>query len=207
MFAASAAFSATNRPATTGVSEPPPAERVSLQRGYKALVVMFMAGGADTFNLLIPHSNCDARDVATQYTQTRGPVALAMNTLLPIELNVSQRGTQVCDTFALHPNAPLLQQLWVDNEASFVANIGPLVEPLNKQQYLDKQKVQFLITGSKHRAPLVLVSLVHAVMALLPCTLVTRVLVLRGRRCPRGCLRTTCRRKVLRRCSRNRPPA
>jgi hypothetical protein len=65
-----AAFSCTNDPATTTVPVPPSPPRVSLRRPYKALVVLFMGGGADTFNMVVPHSNCDARNVSTQCAPT-----------------------------------------------------------------------------------------------------------------------------------------
>ena len=62
----SAAFASTNDPATSILSAPPSPPRVSLQRPYKALVVLYFGGGADTFNLLIPHSDCDGRNVSEQ---------------------------------------------------------------------------------------------------------------------------------------------
>jgi len=140
LFVASAAFSTTNDPATTDVIVPPQASHVSLSRPYKALVVLFMAGGADTFNLLVPHSNCDSRNVSTQYYTTRGAAALPYSTLLPITLNASQLGQQVCDTFGLHPTQQTLKQLWEDGDAAFVANVGALVEPLTKDEYIFKRK-------------------------------------------------------------------
>jgi hypothetical protein len=66
LFSASAAFATTNEPATTSVGVPPPSPRTSLRRPYKALVVLYMGGGADTFNMLIPKDDCDARNVSTQ---------------------------------------------------------------------------------------------------------------------------------------------
>ena len=46
---------------------------------YKALVVLYMAGGADSFNLLVPHSGCDEINIANQYVKTRSNVALDLD--------------------------------------------------------------------------------------------------------------------------------
>ena len=135
LFTTSAAFSTNNQPETTETAAPPPAPRVSLNRPYKALVVLYFGGGADTFNLLIPHSNCDGRNVSQQYVDTRTAAGYPLPTVLPIN---STPGVQPCDTFGTHPNTPNLQRLYQDGEVSFTANIGSLIEPLTKQQYKDK---------------------------------------------------------------------
>ena len=63
LFAASSAFATTNNPAPVNTSIPPRPPRKRAGKPYKALIVLFMAGGADTFNMLIPHSKCDNRTV------------------------------------------------------------------------------------------------------------------------------------------------
>jgi uncharacterized protein (DUF1800 family) len=55
LVAATAAFAVTNDPATSDAGAPAPEPRAARDGGYKALVVLFMGGGADTFNLLVPH--------------------------------------------------------------------------------------------------------------------------------------------------------
>ena len=49
LFAASASFAVTNEPATGKVTVPLPLPRPKKGKGYKALVILNMAGGADTF--------------------------------------------------------------------------------------------------------------------------------------------------------------
>ena len=49
LLAASAAFAVTNEPATGQVKIPLPLPRATKSKGYKALVILNMAGGADTF--------------------------------------------------------------------------------------------------------------------------------------------------------------
>lgn len=134
LIAASAAYAITNQPATSDANVEPAVARESSGQPYKALVVFFMAGGADTFNMLIPHSNCDGRNVSDQYSSTRGAAALNLDDLLTIDVPT---GTQPCDTMGLHNRLSILQELWEDGDAAFLANIGPLVEPLTKEQFLD----------------------------------------------------------------------
>ena len=132
----SAAFSVTNHPATTTSKATLPAAAAFNNRPYKALIVLFLAGGADTFNMLIPHSNCDARNVAGQYVATRGYAGLSLSNLPTISVPA---GSQVCNTFGLHPDYTFLHSLWNDGDASFQANVGALVEPLTKRQYFDRE--------------------------------------------------------------------
>lgn len=121
---------------------PPPAVE-SQGRDYKAVVLLFLYGGADSFNLVVPHSNCDASvgDLYAQYQQVRGTgeggVALMPNQLLPIPV---PQGTQPCDTFAMHYKMTNLKQMYDDNELSFYANVGALVEPVTKAEYRAKTR-------------------------------------------------------------------
>eukprot|EP01043_Picozoa_sp_COSAG02_P055320 COSAG02_NODE_6399_length_3599_cov_3.590857_2_plen_93_part_00 len=74
-------------------------------RPYKAVVLIYLEGGADTHNLVVPHSNCNASvgDLYAQYQEIRGigegGMALMPNQLLPIEM---PSRSQVCNTFGMH---------------------------------------------------------------------------------------------------------
>ena len=96
--------------------------------GFKAVIVMFLKGGADTFNLLVPHSNCASKDMYAEYETVRGDVALAKAELRPIAV---PNGTQPCATFGLHPRLQYMQELYTVGDAAFVANIGSLIEPID----------------------------------------------------------------------------
>ena len=123
-------FHATNHLAPTAEARQEAAAVASQDRPYKAIVVLFLNGGADTYNLIVPHSNCDASDLYSEYEAVRGPaIALAKETLLPF--NVSA-GSQPCGTFGLHPELPMLHDLYRSGEACFVANVGALVQPVTK---------------------------------------------------------------------------
>lgn len=90
---------------------------------YKALVCVFLYGGADTFNLLVPTS---ASEYAT-YAASRGSLAEPLASLLPI---TPQGGDGV--TYGMHSRAPELQSLFQQGRMAFVQNVGPLVQPSPK---------------------------------------------------------------------------
>ncbi len=90
---------------------------------YKALVCVFLYGGNDSNNVIVPF---DAKGYAN-YAGIRGPLALPQNSLL-------QLGT--LPQYALHPNLPELQALFTSGNAAFVANVGTLIQPLTRSQYL-----------------------------------------------------------------------
>jgi uncharacterized protein (DUF1501 family) len=95
---------------------------------YKALVCVFLFGGNDANNMLIPF---DTTGYAN-YASIRGDLALAQNTLLPLT---------PAPNFALNPNLPDIQALFNGNNAAFVANVGTLIQPLTRAQYLAGQTV------------------------------------------------------------------
>ena len=39
----------------------------------------------------------------------------------------------------VHPSLPTVQRLYADGDAAFLANVGTLVEPISKAEYLDKK--------------------------------------------------------------------
>ena len=99
---------------------------------YKALVYLFLGGGLDSFNLIVPHSGCTGGLSFDMYNSVRTDVALVQETLLQISV---PQGEQPCTTFGIHPSLPILKELYDDGDAAFVANIGTLVEPLTKEEY------------------------------------------------------------------------
>lgn len=93
---------------------------------YKALVCIFMFGGNDGNNLLIPG---DAGQYGL-YTRARGPLVIAQNTMLPIA-PTNTAGV----TYGLHPAMAGIQNLFRTGRAALLANVGPLVAPTTKAQY------------------------------------------------------------------------
>jgi len=96
---------------------------------YRALVCVFMFGGNDSYNMLVPNTNAEYAAYAT----SRQNLALLQTDLLPI----SPASTGTPD-YGLHPAMGGIQSLFQGGNAAFVTNAGPLVEPTTKTQYFDK---------------------------------------------------------------------
>lgn len=94
---------------------------------YKALVCIFLYGGADTFNLLVPTSGPEYQ----VYAAARGDLAETQGSLLPI-----QPLTPDGASYGLHSACPELQQLFESQRLAFIPNVGPLVRPLTKAEAL-----------------------------------------------------------------------
>uniref|UniRef100_A0A7S4S6P4 DUF1501 domain-containing protein n=1 Tax=Ditylum brightwellii TaxID=49249 RepID=A0A7S4S6P4_9STRA len=91
---------------------------------YKAIVYIYLQGALDSYSLLMP--NVCANGLNTQYHQVRGDIAIANHR----HLVINSIGDQPCSKFGVHPEMGYIQQLYNMGEASFVANIGPLFEPI-----------------------------------------------------------------------------
>jgi uncharacterized protein (DUF1501 family) len=95
---------------------------------YKALVCVFLYGGNDANNTLIPFDTTGY----TNYSNIRGPLAIAQNALLPLTL---------APNFALNPNLPDIQALFNNKNAAIVTNVGTLVAPTTRAQFLANQSL------------------------------------------------------------------
>lgn len=92
---------------------------------YKALVCVLLAGGADSFNLLVPTDNSGY----SEYANTRADLALSKNEILSLN-NASNNGR----TLGLHPGMKEMQALYNSGDVAFLANVGTLVKPTTPQQ-------------------------------------------------------------------------
>lgn len=93
---------------------------------YKALVCIFLYGGNDSNNILVP---IDASGYAN-YAKLRSTIAVPQAQLLPLSV------AGATPEFGLHPALPGMQALWNSGSLAAVANVGTLVQPLTKAQYL-----------------------------------------------------------------------
>ncbi|MEM7334521.1 MAG: DUF1501 domain-containing protein [Chloroflexota bacterium] len=91
---------------------------------YKALVCLFLAGGNDSFNMLVPMDN----DKHAEYQQIRSDLALAQDSLLPLN-GTTENGR----SYGVHPAMPEVQQLYNSGDLALVANVGTLVEHTTKE--------------------------------------------------------------------------
>jgi uncharacterized protein (DUF1501 family) len=90
---------------------------------YQALVCIFLAGGNDSHNMVIP--------VATA-TQNYGLYQQGRPTLAIPQANL-QMIPDGNDTYGLHPLMPEIANLYKAGNAAVVANVGMLVQPTTRQ--------------------------------------------------------------------------
>ncbi|MEC8330020.1 MAG: DUF1501 domain-containing protein [Verrucomicrobiota bacterium] len=120
---------------------------------YKALVCLFLNGGNDSFNMLVPRQ----QNAYNQYVSVRGGLAssggLALSKdeptsttpgeggLWPITSSVqNQPGGAGYSEFGIHPDLPYLKTLYDQGDLAFVSNVGSLIEPTTLAQYNAKSK-------------------------------------------------------------------
>ena len=102
----------------------------NLQTGdFKALVCVFLFGGNDGDNTLIPYSQNDYNAYAT----ARSAIALPRTDLLPITPATSDGRS-----FALHASLTEFQSLFAQKKLAIMANVGPLLAPTTRSQFLQK---------------------------------------------------------------------
>lgn len=92
---------------------------------YKALVCIFLFGGNDGNNTVVP---LDAAGYQS-YSSVRAGLTLAQSSLLPV--NPPSPGRQ----FGLHANLKELQALFNQGNLCVLCNVGTLVGPMTKSQY------------------------------------------------------------------------
>lgn len=181
LLAISPDFHATNFHNTKPEVRKLPLEQTSKGRQYKAVVVVYLAGGADSFNIVVPHggnakhpngdfkSDCkklkansgaqmgasefEEHDLYNEYRLERGlQEALAKSQLLEIDVPGND---QPCKTFGLHPSTRNIQKLYNDGDAVLLANMGSLVEPITLQDWKQGSThgAQKLDAGAKKLPP------------------------------------------------------
>ena len=115
------------------------ANRVAAASGptdNKALVCIFLNGGCDSFNVLVPTDTTrySAYSDSRGATGTPGGLALDRNTLLPL--------AAPSGGFGLHPSCVNLQQMANGTGSfagkrrlAFISNVGTLIQPVTKAQF------------------------------------------------------------------------
>ena len=110
----------------SGSSIPPTAAAVPTD--YKALVCIFLSGGNDASNLIIPNDGG-----YNAYASARSALALPQSVLLPLAPKTSDGRA-----WGLHPSLAEIHGHFGAGRVALLANVGTLVEPTTKSQYTAK---------------------------------------------------------------------
>jgi uncharacterized protein (DUF1501 family) len=103
--------------------------------GYKALVCVFLFGGNDANNVVIPYTNY------SDYSNVRGGANFAIPQSELLQIAPPSTGL----TFGLNPRLgdalagttnPSLYDLWNAGKVAIVCNTGPLIRPISRAEYL-----------------------------------------------------------------------
>ena len=100
--------------------------RATTTDDYRALVCVFLYGGNDGNNMVVPVDARYADYAASRRPQSEGGLALPLDQLLPLS---PESGSA---QYGLHPSMPELQQLWNDGALAVLFNVGTLVGPTSK---------------------------------------------------------------------------
>ncbi|MGB5333876.1 MAG: DUF1501 domain-containing protein [Woeseiaceae bacterium] len=95
---------------------------------YRALVCIFLFGGNDSFNMIVPNTPAEY----AAYARSRQGLAIPQTELLQITPASSQG-----PDFGLHPSMGGVQNLFGNGKAAFVTNVGPLIRATSKADYLN----------------------------------------------------------------------
>jgi uncharacterized protein (DUF1501 family) len=104
------------------------AQTAAPSSGYKALVCIFLFGGNDANNMLVPFDTVGYNN----YAKLRGPLALPQNQLLQLSS---------MPDFGLHGNLPEICQLFDSGAAALIANVGTLVQPTTRANVAAQQNL------------------------------------------------------------------
>ena len=101
---------------------------------YRAVVCIFLYGGNDSFNMLIPQ----VQNEYNLYLASRGGVYDANSN--PFGLGIARDALSVITDgngkpWGMHPAMAETAPLFANGELAFMANVGSLTQPLSKSQY------------------------------------------------------------------------
>lgn len=135
-----------------------PAALAQSAPGYKALVCLYLGGGNDSWNLLMPGGG-SAWEV---YRQTRNGVYSTQNTsglALPasdgsgfVAGQTPPPAIAVSGGYGVNPFCTELAQLYEEGHLAFLANIGTLIEPITRATYTTRRRPPQLFAHNEQTA-------------------------------------------------------
>jgi hypothetical protein len=137
-------FQTTNTPVNTGQARAPPQSAPPTSFPYKNVVFFMLSGGADSYNMLVPHTcteiNSENLTVSEQYLKHRGPMAFQGSAEFSVRISATG---QPCSQFALHDELTFVKELYDSQEMLWVANSGVVNQNgMTKSNFFSKTKTQ-----------------------------------------------------------------
>ncbi len=105
--------------------------------GYRALVCVYLAGGNDSWNLVVPYDQArydvyrTSRSGVYDANNNAGGLALAR----PANTNLNITDVAGSGTYFVHPALTELRTLYNQGRLAFLPNVGTLVRPITKAEY------------------------------------------------------------------------
>jgi uncharacterized protein (DUF1501 family) len=117
---------------------------------YKALVCVFLFGGNDGNNTVVPRDTeaYNAYAAARGGPSSAGGLAISQSSLVPVNPRSQAAG------FGLHPALSAFKPIWEAGKLAVLANVGALVEPVTRADYVTGRKTvpQSLFSHSDQQA-------------------------------------------------------
>lgn len=111
---------------------------VAADSEYKALVCVFLNGGNDAYNTVLA-TDPSSWQQYQRFRSSQRSIALATQPsgVLPLWLTTPQRGR----SFGLHPELGAIKRIFENGRAAVIANVGPLIQPTTRTEYLNRSAV------------------------------------------------------------------
>jgi uncharacterized protein (DUF1501 family) len=103
-------------------------EAAAPEAEYRALVCVFLSGGNDSNNNVIPNYD----EGYNQYAAARGTQGLAIPRANLLPVTPPSMGGQV---YGFHPSMTDMHTLWGQGKLAVVCNVGSLAQPITRAQY------------------------------------------------------------------------
>jgi uncharacterized protein (DUF1501 family) len=101
---------------------------------YKAIVCVFFNGGIDGYQLLTPFGTTAGDSDYGAYATSRSNMAMKREGFDPVDSTYGNLRPIIDQatgkTFGIHPRLPYLRELYHAGRATFVTNVGTLVQPI-----------------------------------------------------------------------------